>query len=144
MVLQNCMDFLKVEPVFSDESCPASSHDGTQVIDIKVEVSDTQEVEDPLLITLPGIKAEHEVSCMSTYPSLGTFHRYLELCIVFPISICLSTSVLNRVSEVFSKKRLEVVHFDACCLCVPVPFCIIDFNIQEIMFQVRRLQCSGI
>jgi hypothetical protein len=63
MILQNWMDFLKVEPGLSDESCPASSHDGTQVIDIKVEVSDTQVVEDPLLITLPGIKAEHEVSC---------------------------------------------------------------------------------
>jgi hypothetical protein len=63
MVLQNCMDFSKVEPGLSDETCPALSHDRTQVIDIKVEVSHTREVEDPLLITLPGIKAEHKVSC---------------------------------------------------------------------------------
>jgi hypothetical protein len=66
MVLQYCVDFLKVEPGLSDETCPTSCHDGTQV-GIRVEVSDTpQEVEDPLLITLPGIKAEHEVSCVCT------------------------------------------------------------------------------
>jgi hypothetical protein len=92
MVLQNCMDFLKVEPGLSDETCPASSHEGDQVIDIKVEVSDTQEVEDPLLITLPEIKAEHEVSCMAACPLLSIYHIYPELCIVFPVLICISTS----------------------------------------------------
>lgn len=63
-ILQNSMDFLKVEPGSSSEIYP-SSHNGGQVSDIKVETSDTEEVEDPLLITLPGIKAESEVSCMS-------------------------------------------------------------------------------
>ncbi|PNF26354.1 hypothetical protein B7P43_G01757, partial [Cryptotermes secundus] len=57
---KNCMDFLTVEPGSSSEACPTSSHDGNQIIDIKVEVSDTQDVEDPLLITLSEIKAEHE------------------------------------------------------------------------------------
>jgi hypothetical protein len=77
MVLQNCMDFLKIEPSSISETCPVSSHDGNLFTDIKVEkASDTQEVEDPLLITLPGIKAEHEVSCMSVCLLLGTSHRY--------------------------------------------------------------------
>jgi hypothetical protein len=89
MVLQNCIDFLKIEPDSISETCPMSSHDGNQITDIKVEeASDTQEVEDPLLVTLPEIKAEHEVSCMSVY-LLGTFHRYPDLCIVFLISLCL-------------------------------------------------------
>lgn len=64
MVLQNCVDFVKVETGSISDTSP-SSHDGTQ-IDIKVEeTSDTKEVEDPLLITLPGIKVECEVSCVS-------------------------------------------------------------------------------
>jgi hypothetical protein len=58
MVVQICIDFLKVEPLSSNETCPTSSHDGNKVIDIKVE-------EDPVPITFPGIKPEHEVSCMS-------------------------------------------------------------------------------
>jgi hypothetical protein len=62
VILQNSMDLLKVEPGLSSETCP-TSHDGDQVINIKVEgAPDTQEVEDPLLITLPEIKSEYEVS----------------------------------------------------------------------------------
>jgi hypothetical protein len=64
VVLQNCMASLKIEPGSISETCPTSSHDGDQIIDIKVEVSDTQQVEDPLLIALPEIKPEHKVSCM--------------------------------------------------------------------------------
>jgi hypothetical protein len=91
MVLQISTDFLKVEPGSDSETCPASSQDGNQITGIKVEeASDTQEVEDPLLITLPEIKAEHEVSGMSACPLLGTFHRYPELCVVFLMSFCLS------------------------------------------------------
>ncbi|XP_033606108.1 uncharacterized protein LOC111875794 isoform X2 [Cryptotermes secundus] len=73
METTNCMDFLKVDPGLSDGTCPTSSHDATQVIDIKVEVSDTQEVEDPLLITLPEIKAEHEncVDFLKVEPGLS-------------------------------------------------------------------------
>jgi hypothetical protein len=54
MVLQNCMDFLRVVP---GETC----HDGNQVFSMDSEdVRDTQddEDEDPLMIT---IKPEHEV-----------------------------------------------------------------------------------
>jgi hypothetical protein len=39
------------------------------MIDIKIEeASDTQEMEDPLLISLPEKNPEHEVNCMCEYP----------------------------------------------------------------------------
>jgi hypothetical protein len=57
VVLQNCMDFMKVEPGSDSETC----HDGNQVIDMKAEdVTDMQE-DDPVLMTSPVIKAEQEV-----------------------------------------------------------------------------------
>jgi hypothetical protein len=84
MVLQNFMDFLKVEPELSDEICPVSSHDGDRVIGIKVEVSDTQDAEDPLLVSLPEIKAEHEVSCMPACPLLRTFPDIQNYVLSFP------------------------------------------------------------
>jgi hypothetical protein len=80
MVLQNCMDFLKVEPGSVSETCPTSSEDGDMIIAVKVE-------EDTMPVNFPGIKAELEVSCMSACPLLGTFYRYAELCTVFLISI---------------------------------------------------------
>lgn len=70
--LQNCMDFLKVAPVSHSDTC-VPSHDGYQLNDIKVEyIADIQQEEDPLLITRPVIKSEHEVSCVCTL--LCTFH----------------------------------------------------------------------
>jgi hypothetical protein len=81
MVLQICTDFLKVEPGSISETCLTSSHVGDKIIDVKVE-------EDPMPINFPGIKAEHEVSCMSVCPLLCIFHRYPELCTVFLISVC--------------------------------------------------------
>jgi hypothetical protein len=63
LILQNCTDLLKVELGSCSEACLTSCHDGNEVIDIKVEeVVDREEEEDPLLITFPVIKAEHEVS----------------------------------------------------------------------------------
>jgi hypothetical protein len=88
VVLQNCMDFLKVEPASCSETCPTSFHDGNHISDIKVE-------EDPVPVTFPGIQAEHEVSCRSVCPRLDTFHRYPELCIVFLISICCSIHMIQ-------------------------------------------------
>jgi hypothetical protein len=96
MVLQNCMDFLKGEPDSSSRTC-ITSHNGNRVIDVKVEeVSDTQEVEDPLLITLPGIKSEREVSCAYVCPNETCafygmdfkefFRKCLEDCILLHIS----------------------------------------------------------
>jgi hypothetical protein len=64
--LQSCTDLLKVELGSCNEACLTSCHDGNEVINIKVEeVIDTEEEEDPLLITFPAIKTENEVS--STY-----------------------------------------------------------------------------
>jgi hypothetical protein len=54
VVLQNCMDLLKVEPESYSETCLIPSHDGNQ------EVTSVQE-EDPSLM-FPVIKAEHQVS----------------------------------------------------------------------------------
>jgi hypothetical protein len=56
VVLQNCMDLLKVEPGSYSETCLISSNDGSQ------EVTSIQQ-EDPLLM-FPVIKAEHRVSCV--------------------------------------------------------------------------------
>jgi hypothetical protein len=88
------MDFLKGEPDSSSETC-ITSQDGNEVIDIKVEVSDTEEVEDPLLITLPEIKSEHEVSCAC-----------MSVC---PNEIC---TLQGKNFEEFFRKCLEIVF---CC-----------------------------
>jgi hypothetical protein len=61
VVLQNCMDLLKDVPGSYSDTC-LTPHDGNQVIDIKVEeIIDIKE-ENPLSMTFPVIKAEHEVS----------------------------------------------------------------------------------
>jgi hypothetical protein len=66
MVLKNYTDFGNAVPGPCAETC--TSHDATQAMNIKSEVvSDADEEEDPLLITLPEIKAEPEVSSMSLY-----------------------------------------------------------------------------
>jgi hypothetical protein len=72
VVLQNCVDSQKDEPGSHSEACPSSSHDGDQAVNIKVEeFSDVDNGEDPLPMTIVGIKVEHEVSCMSLCPLLG-------------------------------------------------------------------------
>lgn len=67
VVLQKCIDYLKVVPDLYSETCLTPSHDGNQVISIKAEdFTDTEnEEEDPLLIQFPVIKPEFEVSCVS-------------------------------------------------------------------------------
>jgi hypothetical protein len=75
VVLQNSTDLEKVRGVQS-EICPASSHDAYQAVSIKVEkLSDAEDEDDPAPITLPRIKLEPEVSCVSVY-ILGEFHKY--------------------------------------------------------------------
>jgi hypothetical protein len=64
VVLQNYVEILKVEPTSCSETHESSFDDGNQDIDIKVEVTDLQE-EDPLLLSLPVVHAEHEVSYVS-------------------------------------------------------------------------------
>jgi hypothetical protein len=60
VVLQNGVDFLKVEPYSVSETLPASSH-GDQIIHINAK-------EDPVSIEFPGINPEREVSFMPAYP----------------------------------------------------------------------------
>jgi hypothetical protein len=64
IVLQNYMDLPKF---VAGETCLTPCYDENQVIDIKVEITDEQDEEDPLSITFPVIKPELEVSCMSVY-----------------------------------------------------------------------------
>jgi hypothetical protein len=75
VVSQNCMDLARVMP----GSCSGTfitPHSGNEVINIKVEVTDRQEEEDSVRVTVPVIKDEHEVSCMAVYPLLSPFHKY--------------------------------------------------------------------
>ena len=65
LILQNCMDSLKVEPGSCSETYVTSSHVENQVIGIKVEEGSNvveEEEEDPLLIPFTPIKSEYEVS----------------------------------------------------------------------------------
>jgi hypothetical protein len=72
MVLQLCTDFPKDEPCSGSDMCPTSCHDVDHIMDIKVE-------DDPVPVTLPGVKPDTEASFMPVSPVLGTFHRYLKL-----------------------------------------------------------------
>ena len=66
LILQYCMDSLKVEPGSCGETYVTSSRVENGVIGIKVEegsnVEEEEEEEDPLLIPFTPIKSEYEVS----------------------------------------------------------------------------------
>jgi hypothetical protein len=64
-----------VEPDSYSEAYVSSSHDGSEVINIKVEVSDTEEDDDPMPATFSGIKAEQEASYLSVCPYLSQRSR---------------------------------------------------------------------
>jgi hypothetical protein len=61
------LDSQKHVPGSHSEACSSSYPNGVQAVNIKVEeFSDIEvEEEDPAPMTAVGIKAEHEVSCMS-------------------------------------------------------------------------------
>jgi hypothetical protein len=64
MILQDTMGLSQAGPDSCSETSLTSSHDGNQLVSIKVEEgTDIQEEEDPLLITFPVTKAELWVSC---------------------------------------------------------------------------------
>jgi hypothetical protein len=57
------MDLEKDVPGLCSEVCPPSSHEGNGGIRIKTEeVSYVEQEEDPVPVSLPGIKSEREVS----------------------------------------------------------------------------------
>jgi hypothetical protein len=69
LILQNCMDSLKVEPGSCSETYMTSSCVENRVTGIKVEESsneeeEVEEEEDPLLIPFTPIKSEYEVSAV--------------------------------------------------------------------------------
>jgi hypothetical protein len=65
LVLQACGDSQKY---VSGSYIETSPHDTDHSINIKVEISDVEEEEDPLSISLPGVEAEHEVSSFFSFP----------------------------------------------------------------------------
>jgi hypothetical protein len=112
VVLQNCMDLLKVEPGSDSETC----HDGNQVIDIKVEeVTDIQEEEDPLRRTFTVIKTEHEVSCISVY-----------------IVIFISQIFGSDYSLCHQAQSVHVKHVIPNTLCLLLIFVCLSMNITEV------------
>jgi hypothetical protein len=78
VILQISTDIVKVEPGLYSETCLASSFEGHEATDTKVErISDTEDDEEPVPVIYPAVKAKRKVSCMLVL--LGIFHRYLEL-----------------------------------------------------------------
>jgi hypothetical protein len=85
VILQNCINLLEVVPGSCSETC----YDRNQVINIKVEeTAYVQEVAAvaPVPITLPVIKAEHEVSCFWVCIAIHTSQISSIVHIVFLIS----------------------------------------------------------
>jgi hypothetical protein len=62
MVLQNCAGLVGAVPGLCSDVCLSANDDG--IIDVKVEVSDVKEEEDPLLIS-SALMADGEVSYLS-------------------------------------------------------------------------------
>jgi hypothetical protein len=70
MVLQNCLGLKNDVAGSHIEACESSSLSGVQVVNIKVEeFSDMEDRKDRVPMTVVGVKAEHEVRCMSLCPS---------------------------------------------------------------------------
>jgi hypothetical protein len=71
LVLQDYAHSQEDVPSSCADTCPTSSHDAFQTINIKVEeISDVEEEdEDPLLISFLGTKAEHAVSSLFSFPA---------------------------------------------------------------------------
>jgi hypothetical protein len=82
LVLQNYMELLNVVPGSDSETC----HDGNQDVSVKVEdVTDVQEVEQPLQVTSPLIKAEQEVrpciQCLTNFSDIQIAYFLTHLCL---------------------------------------------------------------
>jgi hypothetical protein len=71
LVLQFCMELVKVVPGSNRETC----HDGNDISIKDEDVTDIEEDEDPLLITSPLIKSEQEV-CMPLCTAFVKFCLY--------------------------------------------------------------------
>jgi len=78
VLLQNCTDLVGAVPGLSSNTCLTPNFD--EVIDVKVEVSDVKEEEDPLLISSAGMD-DDELSCLSV-----SLFRSLLLCLCIFLS----------------------------------------------------------
>ncbi|PNF32629.1 hypothetical protein B7P43_G17893 [Cryptotermes secundus] len=68
VLLQDSLDSQKDEPGSHSEACASSSLNGVQAVNIKVEESsDMEGGEDPVPMTVVGIKAEHEEDVPSSH-----------------------------------------------------------------------------
>jgi hypothetical protein len=66
MVLQNHLELQEDVPGSYNEACSSLSLSDIQAVNIKVEeFSDIEDSEDTVPMAVEGIKAEHEVSCVS-------------------------------------------------------------------------------
>jgi hypothetical protein len=99
-VLQNWLDSQKNLPGLHSETCASSSLSGVQAVDIKAEeISDIEDTKDHVPMTIVGIKAEHEVSCMfPLYPLLKTYLSHIQKCL---FSFSYSSFTQNFSSTVF-------------------------------------------
>lgn len=90
-VLQKCTDLLKDQCCSYTKACPTSSSDKNQVTRLKVkDLTHLKEKVDPLHVTCPAVKREHDVSCACII-LVDMGHRYSGL-----HSICLSDSLSAR------------------------------------------------
>jgi biotin synthase-related radical SAM superfamily protein len=62
LVVQNCIDLLKVVTGSCSNTCQMSSDSKSHVISLKDE--DVTDIQEEKLVTLPAIESEHEVSCL--------------------------------------------------------------------------------
>jgi hypothetical protein len=85
------MDLDKNELGLYRNTSSVSSPDADHIVNIKVEVSDVEEVEVPVSVTCQAVKVEHEeVSCVCICLLLSRFHRYSNLPVVLHVSLSLS------------------------------------------------------
>jgi hypothetical protein len=94
VILQISTDVLKVEPGLYSETRLASSYDGYEATDIKVEqISDKEDDEDPVPVIYPAVKDKHKVSCMLVCPLLDIFIDIQNCLFAVIISLCLTLYV---------------------------------------------------
>jgi hypothetical protein len=101
MLLQNRVDSQKDVPGSHSEAHGSSSLGDDQAVNIKVEeVSDMEDGEDPVPMTVVGIKAEH-VSCMPPLCHCDACLSHIQNCLFFfsYSSFTQNSSLVNR--EIF-------------------------------------------
>jgi hypothetical protein len=82
VVLQNCLDSQEEVPGLHSEACSSLSLNGVQAVDIKFqEFLDIEDSEDPVPMTVIGLKAECEVSCMSPLCHCEAYLSHIQNCL---------------------------------------------------------------